>query len=153
MSLSTLSVSVAPQSVTDNSPMRRSTSSLVHGRSGRNVRLEDYSLEREVSEESRHGGRRHRDRSHRTSQRSLTRYTDVDTGKTPAHTGLAETDRPSFWRAFLFCVSTVTLSADVSYRRFNALDLKFIEKMHQVHGGEAQKCFNWQKHRPTYVQV
>ena len=62
--------------------MRRSTSSLVHGRSGRGVRLDDYSLERVVSEESRHGGggRRHRDRSHRTSQRSLTRYTDADTG-------------------------------------------------------------------------
>uniref|UniRef100_A0A087XR77 Voltage-dependent P/Q-type calcium channel subunit alpha-1A n=1 Tax=Poecilia formosa TaxID=48698 RepID=A0A087XR77_POEFO len=70
-----------PQTITDNSPMRRSTSSLVHGRSGRGVRLDDYSLERVVSEEGRHGGgRRHRDRSHRTSQRSLTRYTDADTG-------------------------------------------------------------------------
>ncbi|XP_078797055.1 calcium channel, voltage-dependent, P/Q type, alpha 1A subunit, b isoform X20 [Oryzias latipes] len=66
--------------ITDTSPMRRSTSSLVHGRSGRGVRLDDYSLERVVSEEGRHGGgRRHRDRSHRTSQRSLTRYTDADT--------------------------------------------------------------------------
>ncbi|XP_077426945.1 calcium channel, voltage-dependent, P/Q type, alpha 1A subunit, b isoform X2 [Vanacampus margaritifer] len=71
-----------PQTITDTSPMRRSTSSLVHGRSGRGVRLDDYSLERVVSEEARHGGggRRHRDRSHRTSQRSLTRYTDADTG-------------------------------------------------------------------------
>uniref|UniRef100_A0A3B3CKV4 Voltage-dependent P/Q-type calcium channel subunit alpha-1A n=1 Tax=Oryzias melastigma TaxID=30732 RepID=A0A3B3CKV4_ORYME len=70
-----------PQTITDTSPMRRSTSSLVHGRSGRGVRLDDYSLERVVSEEGRHGGgRRHRDRSHRTSQRSLTRYTDADTG-------------------------------------------------------------------------
>ncbi|CAL8332900.1 unnamed protein product [Lota lota] len=74
------------QTITDTSPMRRSTSSLVHGRSGRGVRLDDYSLERVVSEEGRHGGgggggqRRHRDRSHRTSQRSLTRYTDADTG-------------------------------------------------------------------------
>uniref|UniRef100_A0A3P8X3U6 Voltage-dependent P/Q-type calcium channel subunit alpha-1A n=1 Tax=Cynoglossus semilaevis TaxID=244447 RepID=A0A3P8X3U6_CYNSE len=67
--------------ITDTSPMRRSTSSLVHGRSGRGVRLDDYSLERVVSEEGRHGGgRRHWDRSHRTSQRSLTRYTDADTG-------------------------------------------------------------------------
>ncbi|CAG5928829.1 unnamed protein product [Menidia menidia] len=65
--------------ITDTGQMRRSTSSLVHGRSGRGMRLEDYSLER--SEEGRHaGGRRHRDRSHRTSQRSLTRYTDADTG-------------------------------------------------------------------------
>ncbi|XP_030207718.1 calcium channel, voltage-dependent, P/Q type, alpha 1A subunit, b isoform X7 [Gadus morhua] len=75
--------------ITDTSPMRRSTSSLVHGRSGRGVRLDEYSLERVVSEEGRHSGgggggqRRHRDRSdrsHRTSQRSLTRYTDADTG-------------------------------------------------------------------------
>ncbi|CAJ1052909.1 voltage-dependent P/Q-type calcium channel subunit alpha-1A isoform X1 [Xyrichtys novacula] len=66
--------------ITDTSPMRRSTSSLVHGRTGRGVRLDDYSLERVVSEEGRHGGRRHRDRSHRASQRSLTRYTDADTG-------------------------------------------------------------------------
>uniref|UniRef100_A0A3Q2Z7I9 Voltage-dependent calcium channel alpha-1 subunit IQ domain-containing protein n=1 Tax=Hippocampus comes TaxID=109280 RepID=A0A3Q2Z7I9_HIPCM len=70
-----------PQNIADTSPMRRSTSSLVHGRSGRGVRLDDYSLERVVSEEGRHGGggRRHRDRSHQTSQRSLTRYTDADT--------------------------------------------------------------------------
>lgn len=71
------------QTITDTSPMRRSTSSLVHGRTGRGVRLDDYSLERVVSEEGRHGGggRRHRDKSHRTSQRSLTRYTDADTGE------------------------------------------------------------------------
>ncbi|XP_031732908.1 calcium channel, voltage-dependent, P/Q type, alpha 1A subunit, b isoform X19 [Anarrhichthys ocellatus] len=71
----------AVSTITDTSPMRRSTSSLVHGRTGRGVRLDDYSLERVVSEEGRHGGgRRHRDRSHRASQRSLTRYTDADTG-------------------------------------------------------------------------
>ncbi|XP_056104661.1 calcium channel, voltage-dependent, P/Q type, alpha 1A subunit, b isoform X16 [Rhinichthys klamathensis goyatoka] len=77
-----------PQTITDTSPMRRSTSSLVHGRSGRGVRLDDYSLERVVSEEiHRHGPRRRerdrdreRDRSHRTSERSLARYTDADTG-------------------------------------------------------------------------
>ncbi|XDV51465.1 hypothetical protein PO909_020336, partial [Leuciscus waleckii] len=76
------------QTITDTSPMRRSTSSLVHGRSGRGVRLDDYSLERVVSEEGhRHGPRRRerdrdreRDRSHRTSERSLARYTDADTG-------------------------------------------------------------------------
>ncbi|XP_050979460.1 calcium channel, voltage-dependent, P/Q type, alpha 1A subunit, b isoform X20 [Labeo rohita] len=74
--------------ITDTSPMRRSTSSLVHGRSGRGVRLDDYSLERVVSEEGhRHAPRRRerdrdreRDRSHRTSERSLARYTDADTG-------------------------------------------------------------------------
>lgn len=73
---------LSSQTITDTSPMRRSTSSLVHGRTGRGVRLDDYSLERVVSEEGRHGGgRRHRDRSHRASQRSLTRYTDADTGE------------------------------------------------------------------------
>ncbi|XP_057217841.1 calcium channel, voltage-dependent, P/Q type, alpha 1A subunit, b isoform X6 [Triplophysa rosa] len=74
--------------ITDTSPMHRSTSSLVHGRSGRGVRLDDYSLERVVSEEGhRHAPRRRdrdrdrdRDRSHRTSERSLARYTDADTG-------------------------------------------------------------------------
>ncbi|XP_059385644.1 voltage-dependent P/Q-type calcium channel subunit alpha-1A-like isoform X5 [Carassius carassius] len=76
------------QTITDTNPMRRSTSSLVHGRSGRGVRLDDYSLERVVSEEChRHVPRRRerdrdreRDRSHRTSERSLARYTDADTG-------------------------------------------------------------------------
>ncbi|XP_016404199.1 calcium channel, voltage-dependent, P/Q type, alpha 1A subunit, b [Sinocyclocheilus rhinocerous] len=74
--------------ITDTSPMHRSTSSLVHGHSGRGVRLDDYSLERVVSEEGhRHGPQRRqrnrdreRDRSHRTSERSLARYTDADTG-------------------------------------------------------------------------
>lgn len=70
------------QTITDTSPMRRSTSSLVHGRAGRGVRLDDYSLERVVSEEGKHGGgRRHRERNHQASQRSLTRYTDADTGE------------------------------------------------------------------------
>lgn len=84
-SSSSATVSRVSQTIADTSPMRRSTSSLVHGRSGRGVRLDDYSLERVVSEEGRHGGggRRHRDRSHRTSQRSLTRYTDADTGELP----------------------------------------------------------------------
>ncbi|XP_028827231.1 calcium channel, voltage-dependent, P/Q type, alpha 1A subunit, b isoform X6 [Denticeps clupeoides] len=71
--------------ITDKSPMRRSTSSLVQGHPGRGAHLDDYSLERVVPEEGgpRHGHRRRdreRDRSHCTSQRSLTRYTDADTG-------------------------------------------------------------------------
>lgn len=87
-----------PQTITDTSPMRRSTSSLVHGRSGRGVRLDDYSLERVVSEEGRHGGgRRHRDRSHRASQRSLTRYTDADTGESQGFQRfLMKTNRSSY---------------------------------------------------------
>ncbi|KAG7491439.1 hypothetical protein MATL_G00003720 [Megalops atlanticus] len=64
--------------ITDTSPLRRSSSSLVHGRSGTGVRLEDYSLERVIPEE---GPRHHRrrERSHRASERSLSRYTDADT--------------------------------------------------------------------------
>lgn len=73
---------MSSKTINDTSPMHRSTSSLVHGHTGRGMRLDDYSLERVVSEEGRHGGgRRHRDRSHRASQRSLTRYTDADTGE------------------------------------------------------------------------
>lgn len=53
-------------------------------------RLEDYSLERVPPEENqRHHQRRRdrdrdRDRGHRASERSLGRYTDVDTGGPPA---------------------------------------------------------------------
>ncbi|KAJ8363179.1 hypothetical protein SKAU_G00120100 [Synaphobranchus kaupii] len=65
--------------IQDTSPMRRSTSSLVHGRSGTGVRLEDYSLERVTPDEGQRQGQRRRERSHRTSQRSLSRYTDADT--------------------------------------------------------------------------
>ncbi|KAG9337371.1 hypothetical protein JZ751_028791 [Albula glossodonta] len=69
-----------PQTITDTSPLRRSSSSLVHGRSGTGVQLEDYSLERVIPDEGQRHGQRRRDRSHRTSQRSLSRYTDADTG-------------------------------------------------------------------------
>ncbi|XP_061080388.1 voltage-dependent P/Q-type calcium channel subunit alpha-1A-like isoform X3 [Conger conger] len=61
--------------ITDSSPMKRSASSLGHGRCGKGGRLEDYGPE----EGQRHGHRR-RERSHRTSERSLSRYTDADTG-------------------------------------------------------------------------
>lgn len=43
-------------------------------------RLDDYSLERVPPEENQRHHQRRRDRSHRTSERSLGRYTDVDTG-------------------------------------------------------------------------
>ncbi|KAJ8383740.1 hypothetical protein AAFF_G00215820 [Aldrovandia affinis] len=66
--------------IADTSPLRRSSSSLVHGRSGSAVRLEDYSLERVIPDEGQRHGQRRRERSHRTSQRSLSRYTDADTG-------------------------------------------------------------------------
>ncbi|XP_058863954.1 voltage-dependent P/Q-type calcium channel subunit alpha-1A-like isoform X7 [Acipenser ruthenus] len=64
--------------ITDESPMKRSASSLGHGRS-KGVRLDDYSLERVIPEENQRHHRR-RERGHRTSERSLSRYTDADTG-------------------------------------------------------------------------
>lgn len=75
-----------PQTISDNSPMKRSASSLGHSRSGRGHRdrggVDDYGMERVIPEEgrtSRHGHRR-KERSHRASERSLCRYADGDTG-------------------------------------------------------------------------
>ncbi|XP_066565346.1 voltage-dependent P/Q-type calcium channel subunit alpha-1A-like [Amia ocellicauda] len=67
------------QTIADSSPMKRSASSLGPGRS-RGVRLDDYSLERVIPEETQRHGPRRRDRGHRVSERSLSRYTDADTG-------------------------------------------------------------------------
>ncbi|XP_074194165.1 voltage-dependent P/Q-type calcium channel subunit alpha-1A isoform X3 [Rhinolophus sinicus] len=62
--------------ISDTSPMKRSASVL--GPKAR--RLDDYSLERVPPEENQRHHQRRRDRSHRASERSLGRYTDVDTG-------------------------------------------------------------------------
>ncbi|XP_040096814.1 voltage-dependent P/Q-type calcium channel subunit alpha-1A isoform X3 [Oryx dammah] len=62
--------------ISDTSPMKRSASVL--GPKAR--RLDDYSLERVPPEENQRHHQRRRDRGHRTSERSLGRYTDVDTG-------------------------------------------------------------------------
>ncbi|XP_055975585.1 voltage-dependent P/Q-type calcium channel subunit alpha-1A isoform X1 [Sorex fumeus] len=63
--------------ISDSSPMKRSASVL--GPKAR--RLDDYSLERVPPEDTqRHHPRPRGERGHRTSQRSLGRYTDVDTG-------------------------------------------------------------------------
>uniref|UniRef100_A0A4X2MC37 Voltage-dependent P/Q-type calcium channel subunit alpha n=1 Tax=Vombatus ursinus TaxID=29139 RepID=A0A4X2MC37_VOMUR len=64
------------QTISDSSPMKRSASMLGH--KGR--RLDDYSLERITPEENQRHHQRRRERGHRTSERSLSRYTDVDTG-------------------------------------------------------------------------
>ncbi|MCJ8739720.1 hypothetical protein PDJAM_G00050520 [Pangasius djambal] len=66
--------------ITDNSPMKRSASSLGHGRLGRVPRGDNYAMERVMPEEGPRHGHRRRDRSHRASERSLSRYTDADTG-------------------------------------------------------------------------
>ncbi|KAG7335409.1 hypothetical protein KOW79_002005 [Hemibagrus wyckioides] len=68
------------QTITDNSPMKRSASSLGHGRLGRGPRADDYAMDRVMPEEGPRHGHRRRDRSHRASERSLSRYTDADTG-------------------------------------------------------------------------
>ncbi|XP_035577910.1 voltage-dependent P/Q-type calcium channel subunit alpha-1A isoform X9 [Zalophus californianus] len=64
------------QTISDTSPMKRSASVL--GPKAR--RLDDYSLERVPPEENQRHHQRRRDRGHRASERSLGRYTDVDTG-------------------------------------------------------------------------
>ncbi|XP_064293173.1 voltage-dependent P/Q-type calcium channel subunit alpha-1A isoform X3 [Phalacrocorax carbo] len=65
--------------ISDTSPMKRSASMLGHPRA-RGIRLDDYSLERVIPEDGQRHHQRRRERSHRTSERSLSRYTDVDTG-------------------------------------------------------------------------
>ncbi|XP_068778858.1 voltage-dependent P/Q-type calcium channel subunit alpha-1A isoform X2 [Struthio camelus] len=65
--------------ISDTSPMKRSASMLGHSRS-KGIRLDDYSLERVIPEDGQRHHQRRRERSHRASERSLSRYTDVDTG-------------------------------------------------------------------------
>ncbi|XP_021106092.1 voltage-dependent P/Q-type calcium channel subunit alpha-1A isoform X5 [Heterocephalus glaber] len=62
--------------ISDTSPMKRSASVL--GPKAR--RLDDYSLERVPPEDNQRHHQRRRDRGHRASERSLGRYTDIDTG-------------------------------------------------------------------------
>ncbi|EHB14463.1 Voltage-dependent P/Q-type calcium channel subunit alpha-1A [Heterocephalus glaber] len=64
------------QTISDTSPMKRSASVL--GPKAR--RLDDYSLERVPPEDNQRHHQRRRDRGHRASERSLGRYTDIDTG-------------------------------------------------------------------------
>uniref|UniRef100_A0A452THI5 Voltage-dependent P/Q-type calcium channel subunit alpha n=1 Tax=Ursus maritimus TaxID=29073 RepID=A0A452THI5_URSMA len=70
------------RTISDTSPMKRSASVL--GPKAR--RLDDYSLERVPPEENQRHHQRRRDRGHRASERSLGRYTDVDTGGLPRGT-------------------------------------------------------------------
>uniref|UniRef100_A0A6I8P6Y4 Voltage-dependent P/Q-type calcium channel subunit alpha-1A n=1 Tax=Ornithorhynchus anatinus TaxID=9258 RepID=A0A6I8P6Y4_ORNAN len=75
-----MGLSFCLQTISDASPMKRSASMLGHSRS-KGIRLDDYSLERVIPEENQRHHQRRRERSHRTSERSLSRYTDVDTGQ------------------------------------------------------------------------
>uniref|UniRef100_A0A8C6T4L3 Voltage-dependent P/Q-type calcium channel subunit alpha-1A n=1 Tax=Neogobius melanostomus TaxID=47308 RepID=A0A8C6T4L3_9GOBI len=71
------------QTINDNSPMKRSASSLGHSRSGKGHRdrggQEDYMDQVPEEGRTRHGHRR-RERRHGASERSLCRYADSETG-------------------------------------------------------------------------
>uniref|UniRef100_A0A671NZQ8 Voltage-dependent P/Q-type calcium channel subunit alpha-1A n=1 Tax=Sinocyclocheilus anshuiensis TaxID=1608454 RepID=A0A671NZQ8_9TELE len=122
------------QTITDNSPMKRSASSLGHGRQGRSVRGEDYTMDRVIPEEGHRHGHRHRDRSHRASERSLSRYTDADTG--------LGTD-----------LSTTTQSGDLPSKerdRGRAKDRKHHHHHHHHHGSLDKEHYGHERERGDY---
>ncbi|XP_058627782.1 LOW QUALITY PROTEIN: voltage-dependent P/Q-type calcium channel subunit alpha-1A [Onychostoma macrolepis] len=122
------------QTITDNSPMKRSASSLGHGRQGRSVRGEDYAMDRVIPEEGHRHGHRHRDRSHRASERSLSRYTDADTG--------LGTD-----------LSTTTQSGDLPSKerdRGRAKDRKHHHHHHHHHGSLDKEHYGHERERGDY---
>ncbi|XP_052406392.1 voltage-dependent P/Q-type calcium channel subunit alpha-1A isoform X14 [Carassius gibelio] len=122
------------QTITDNSPMKRSASSLCHGRQGRSVRGEDYAMDRVIPEEGQRHGHRHRDRSHRASERSLSRYTDADTG--------LGTD-----------LSTTTQSGDLPSKerdRGRAKDRKHHHHHHHHHGSLDKEHYGHERERGDY---
>uniref|UniRef100_A0A672T8M0 Voltage-dependent P/Q-type calcium channel subunit alpha-1A n=1 Tax=Sinocyclocheilus grahami TaxID=75366 RepID=A0A672T8M0_SINGR len=120
--------------ITDNSPMKRSASSLGHGRQGRSMRGEDYTMDRVIPEEGHRHGHRHRDRSHRASERSLSRYTDADTG--------LGTD-----------LSTTTQSGDLPSKerdRGRAKDRKHHHHHHHHHGSLDKEHYGHERERGDY---
>uniref|UniRef100_A0A8C2GR32 Voltage-dependent P/Q-type calcium channel subunit alpha-1A n=1 Tax=Cyprinus carpio TaxID=7962 RepID=A0A8C2GR32_CYPCA len=122
------------QTITDNSPMKRSASSLGHGRQGRSMRGEDYAMDRVIPEEGHRHGHRHRDRSHRASERSLSRYTDADTG--------LGTD-----------LSTTTQSGDLPSKerdRGRAKDRKHHHHHHHHHGSLDKENYGHERERGDY---
>uniref|UniRef100_A0A8C2DYZ0 Voltage-dependent P/Q-type calcium channel subunit alpha-1A n=1 Tax=Cyprinus carpio TaxID=7962 RepID=A0A8C2DYZ0_CYPCA len=124
------------QTITDNSPMKRSASSLGHGRQGRSMRGEDYAMDRVIPEEGHRHGHRHRDRSHRASERSLSRYTDADTG--------LGTD-----------LSTTTQSGDLPSKerdRGRAKDRKHHHHHHHHHGSLDKENYGHERERGDYGQ-
>uniref|UniRef100_A0A671P3S3 Voltage-dependent P/Q-type calcium channel subunit alpha-1A n=1 Tax=Sinocyclocheilus anshuiensis TaxID=1608454 RepID=A0A671P3S3_9TELE len=125
---------ILSQTITDNSPMKRSASSLGHGRQGRSVRGEDYAMDRVIPEEGHRHGHRHRDRSHRASERSLSRYTDADTG--------LGTD-----------LSTTTQSGDLPSKerdRGRAKDRKHHHHHHHHHGSLDKEHYGHERERGDY---
>ncbi|XP_042579289.1 voltage-dependent P/Q-type calcium channel subunit alpha-1A-like isoform X17 [Cyprinus carpio] len=127
------------QTITDNSSMKRSASSLGHGRQGRSIRGEDYSMDRVIPEEGHRHGHRHRDRSHRASERSLSRYTDADTGCGLAGLG---TD-----------LSTTTQSGDLPSKerdRGRAKDRKHHHHHHHHNGSLDKEHYGHERERGDY---
>ncbi|XP_059414278.1 voltage-dependent P/Q-type calcium channel subunit alpha-1A-like isoform X13 [Carassius carassius] len=125
------------QTITDNSLMKRSASSLGHGRQGRSVRGEDYAMDRVIPEEGHRHGHRHRDRNHRASERSLSRYTDADTA------GLG-TD-----------LSTTTQSGDLPSKerdrdRGRAKDRKHHHHHHHHNGSLDKEHYGHERERGDY---
>ncbi|KTF94358.1 hypothetical protein cypCar_00018376 [Cyprinus carpio] len=127
------------QTITDNSSMKRSASSLGHGRQGRSIRGEDYSMDRVIPEEGHRHGHRHRDHSHRASERSLSRYTDADTGCGLAGLG---TD-----------LSTTTQSGDLPSKerdRGRAKDRKHHHHHHHHNGSLDKEHYGHERERGDY---
>ncbi|XP_064416748.1 calcium channel, voltage-dependent, P/Q type, alpha 1A subunit, b isoform X3 [Latimeria chalumnae] len=120
--------------ITDTSPMKRSASTLGHQQS-KGMRLDDYSLERVIPEESQRHHRR-RERGHRTSERSLSRYTDADTG--------LGTD-----------LSTTTQSGDLPFKekdreRGRPKDRKHHHHHHHHHHHTSSDKERYSQERPDY---
>ncbi|KAI4877779.1 hypothetical protein NFI96_032999 [Prochilodus magdalenae] len=125
------------KTITDSSPMKRSASSLGHGRLGRVSRGEDYAMERVIPEEGQRHGHRRRERSHRASERSLSRYTDADTG--------LGTD-----------LSTTTQSGDLPPKekdrdRGRAKDRRHHHHHHHHHGSIEKERYTPERERGEYV--
>ncbi|KAL7861238.1 hypothetical protein AOLI_G00175870 [Acnodon oligacanthus] len=124
------------QTITDSSPMKRSASSLGHGRLGRVSRGEDYAMDRVIPEEGQRHGHRRRERSHRASERSLSRYTDADTG--------LGTD-----------LSTTTQSGDLPPKekdrdRGRAKDRRHHHHHHHHHGSMEKERYTPERERGEY---
>ncbi|XP_037400628.1 voltage-dependent P/Q-type calcium channel subunit alpha-1A isoform X5 [Pygocentrus nattereri] len=122
--------------ITDSSPMKRSASSLGHGRLGRVSRGEDYAMDRVIPEEGQRHGHRRRERSHRASERSLSRYTDADTG--------LGTD-----------LSTTTQSGDLPPKekdrdRGRAKDRRHHHHHHHHHGSMEKERYTPERERGEY---
>ncbi|KAJ0001017.1 hypothetical protein NQD34_006037 [Periophthalmus magnuspinnatus] len=124
--------------INDNSPMKRSASSLGHSRSGRGHRdrggQDDYMDQVPEEGRTRHGHRR-KERRHGASERSLHRYADHDTG------------RASLWTATL-SQSAEILSKDRDRDRGRSKDRKHHHHHHHHHGSVDKERYVPERERP-----